>query len=49
VAEIKIAHPALSLGDCYAVGLSEWLKGTLVTSDKQFSAASAYAKIKQIR
>lgn len=49
VAEIKIAHSALSLGDCYAIGLSEWLKGTVVTSDKEFSKATAYTKIKQIR
>ena len=49
VAEIKIAHPSLSLGDCYAVGLSEWLKGTVVTSDKQFSEASEHTRIRQIR
>ncbi len=49
VAGIKISHPELSLGDCYAVGLSEWLKGTVVTSDRQFSAAAAYTKIRHIR
>lgn len=48
VAGIKVAHAELSLGDCYAIGLSEWLKGTVVTSDKIFSRASEYTKIKQI-
>lgn len=49
VAKIKLAYPALSLGDCYAVGLAEWTKGTVVTSDKRFSDASDIAKIRQIR
>lgn len=49
VAKIKIAYPALSLGDCHAVGLAEWLNGTVITSDKRFSEASAIVKVKQIR
>lgn len=49
IATIKIAHSALSLGDCFAVGLAERLKGTVVTSDKRFSDATAFAKIEQIR
>ena len=49
VAKIKIACPFLSLGDCYAVGLSGWLKGIVVTSDKRFTEASTYSKIKLIR
>ncbi len=49
VGEIKNLFPALSLGDCYAIGLSEWLKGVVVTSDRHFSKASALTKVKQIR
>lgn len=49
VAIIKNTHPALSLGDCHAVGLAEWFKATAITSDKRFSDASAIAKIQQIR
>lgn len=49
IAVIKNTHTDLSLGDCHAVGLAEWLKGTVVTSDKRFSDASAFAKIQQIR
>lgn len=49
VAEIKIAHPYLSLGDCYAVGLAGWLKGTVVTSDRRFAEASGLSRIKLIR
>ena len=49
VSQIKITHPFLSLGDCYAVGLSEWLKGTVVTSDKRFSEASEFTRIRLIR
>lgn len=49
VAEIKISYPFLSLGDCYAVGLSDWLKGTVVTSDERFAEASPFTRIKLIR
>ena len=49
VAEIKIEHPSLSLGDCYAVALSEWLNGTVVTSDKRFMDAKAITRVKLIR
>lgn len=49
VAEIKIAYSHLSLGDCYAVALSEWLNGTVVTSDKQFMAAKTITQVKLIR
>jgi PIN domain nuclease of toxin-antitoxin system len=49
VATIKLSYSALSLGDCYAVGLAEWLKGTVVTSDKRFSDAGEVAKVRQIR
>lgn len=49
VAKIKISQPFLSLGDCYAIGLSSWLKGTVVTSDKRFTEASSFARIKIIR
>lgn len=49
VGVIKNLHSALSLGDCFAIGLSEWLKGTVITSDKRFSDASDIAKIRQIR
>jgi PIN domain nuclease of toxin-antitoxin system len=49
VAVIKNTHPDLSLGDCHAVALAEWLRGTVITSDKRFSEASAFAKIRQIR
>lgn len=49
VAKIKITYPALSLGDCHALGLAEWLNGTVITSDKRFSDASTLAKVKQIR
>lgn len=49
VAKIKLAHPALSLGDCHALGLAEWLQGTVVTSDKRFSDAAKIANVKQIR
>lgn len=49
VARIKLARPFLSLGDCYAVGLSCWLKGTVVTSDKRFAEASDFSRVKLIR
>lgn len=49
VATIKIAHQALSLGDCYAVALSEWLNGTVVTSDKRFMDAKEITQVKLIR
>lgn len=49
VARIKIAHSFLSLGDSYAIGLSEWLQGTVVTSDKRFNEAAEFTHIKQIR
>ena len=49
VAKIKIAYPSLSLGDCHAVGLAEWLNGTVITSDKRFSEASPIVKVRQIR
>lgn len=49
VAQIKIKYPALSLGDCYAVALSEWLNGTVVTSDKRFMDAKDIARVKLIR
>lgn len=48
-AEIKIAYPHLSLGDSYAVALSEWLKGTVVTSDRQFMEAKKITRVKLIR
>ncbi len=48
-AEIKIRHPNLSLGDSYAVALSEWLKGTVVTSDRQFMEAKAITRVRLIR
>ncbi len=49
VAMIKLSYPALSLGDCHAVALAEWLKGTVVTSDKRFSDAGDVIKVRQIR
>ncbi len=49
VAEIKIYHSFLSLGDCYAIALSGWLKGAVVTSDTRFAEASGYAHVKLIR
>ncbi len=49
VGQIKTSFPALSLGDRFAIGLSEWLKGTVITSDKRFSDASSLTRIKQIR
>ncbi len=49
VAVLKASYAALSLGDCYAVGLAEWSNGTVVTSDKRFSDAGRIAKVRQIR
>ncbi len=49
VAAIKVSYPALSLGDCCAVGLAEWLHGTVVTSDKRFSDAGGIVGVRQIR
>lgn len=49
VSAIKIAYPVLSLADCHTIGLSEWIGGTVVTSDKHMSIASDIADIKQIR
>lgn len=49
VAEIKIGYPFLSLGDSHAVALSEWLNGTVVTSDKRFMEAKNITQIKLIR
>ncbi len=48
-AEIKITFPHFSLGDSYAVALSEWLKGTVVTSDRQFMDAREVTHVKLIR
>ncbi len=49
VAGFKLSYSALSLGDCYAIGLAEWSNGTVVTSDKRFSDAGEIAKVRQIR
>jgi PIN domain nuclease of toxin-antitoxin system len=49
VAEIKIAHPFLALGDCFAIGLAGWLQGEVVTADKIFERAKAFADVKRIR
>ena len=49
VGQIKNLFPALSLGDSFAVGLSEWVRGTVVTADKQFSNTAAITGIKQFR
>ena len=49
VADIKSAHPYLALGDCFAIGLADWLNGEVVTADKIFDKAKAFARIKCIR
>ena len=49
VAEIKIAHPYLALGDCHAIGLAGWLSVEVVTADGIFEKASAFSRIKRIR
>ena len=49
ISTIKDSYSALSLADCHAVGLAEWLGGTVVTSDKRISDASGIVRVKQIR
>ena len=49
VACLKIAHPYLALGDCFAIGLGGWMDGEVVTADKVFEKAKAFARIKRIR
>lgn len=49
ISTIKHSYPDLSLADCHAIALAEWLGGTVVTSDKRMSDASDIAVIKQIR
>ena len=49
VADIKSAYPCLALGDCFAIGLGGWLNGEVVTADKNFELAKAFARIKRIR
>ena len=49
VSAIKCSPPPLSLADCHAVALAELLGGTVVTSDRRMSDASAIAGILQIR
>ena len=49
VAEIKVAHPYLAVGDCYAIGLAGWLNAEVVTADSFFEKAKAFARIRRIR
>lgn len=49
VSAIKMSYQPLSIGDCHAVALAEQMNATVVTSDKQMSAASGIVTVKQIR
>ena len=49
VADIKNAHPFLALGDCYAIGLADWLNSEVVTANRIFERASGFSRVKRIR
>lgn len=49
ISSIKNSFRPLSLADCHAVGLAEWLGGIVVTSDQRISEAEKIVRVRQIR